>query len=91
MERTKRGVEQALTSLWSRVLERNNFGVDDNFFDVGGTSLGLVELHREIRDTVCDGVELIDMMTYPSVKKLAEFIVGRKAGISPSPQPGTRT
>jgi hypothetical protein len=90
MDHTKRGVEQALTSLWSRVLRRNDFGVDDNFFDVGGTSLSLVELHREILDTVCDGVELIDMMTYPSVKKLAEFIVGRKADAPASAQLGAR-
>jgi hypothetical protein len=77
MDGTRISVERTLTSLWSRVLQRADFDTNDNFFDVGGSSLMLVELHREIVDTLCDRIELIDMVTHPSIKTLAELIVGR--------------
>jgi len=39
---------EALLKIWQRVLEKEHIGVEDTFFDLGGTSWHVVELFREI-------------------------------------------
>jgi AMP-binding enzyme C-terminal domain/Phosphopantetheine attachment site len=41
-------LEEKLTALWGRILGCV-VGPDDNFFDVGGTSLHLIEVHAELK------------------------------------------
>ena len=40
---------EALLKIWQRVLEREHIGVEETFFDLGGSSWQVVELFREIR------------------------------------------
>src|SRR5262249_7671397 len=40
--------ECRLVEIWSELLGRSEFGVDDNFFDAGGQSLLLLRMHRLI-------------------------------------------
>ena len=40
---------EALLKIWQRVLEREHIGVEDTFFDLGGSSWQVVELFREIQ------------------------------------------
>ena len=41
---------EALLKIWQRVLERKHIGVEETFFELGGTSWQVVELFREIEE-----------------------------------------
>ena len=41
-------LERAISATWERVLN-GRVGPDDNFFDLGGDSLGLIEVHSELQ------------------------------------------
>ena len=47
-------------------------GVDDNFFDLGGTSLGLMEVHASIRRSLASDLTIVEMFQYPRISALAE-------------------
>jgi len=64
--------ESALLAIWRRVLGTSAVGVDDNFFDLGGTSLGLMEVHATIRGSLGSDLTLIEMFQYPRISALAE-------------------
>ncbi|WP_432168955.1 non-ribosomal peptide synthetase [Streptomyces sp. 1222.5] len=61
--------------VWSRVLHTTAFGPDDNFFDVGGTSLHIVEVHRLLQEELdVPGLEMLQLFTHTTVRRLAAHI-----------------
>jgi amino acid adenylation domain-containing protein len=67
--------ERTLTGIFSRVLGLGTIGLDTNFFDLGATSLKLIEAHASI-ERVWPGVGVIDLFQHPSIRGLARAIEG---------------
>ncbi|MFB9905619.1 amino acid adenylation domain-containing protein [Allokutzneria oryzae] len=67
--------ERELARLWAEVLE-GDFGAEDNFFDIGGTSFSLSLLHGRISRRWGDRVRLVDLFRYPTVRAFAAFLDG---------------
>jgi acyl-coenzyme A synthetase/AMP-(fatty) acid ligase len=63
--------EALLLALWKRVLGSNEVGIEDNFFDLGGTSLGLMEVHASISRSLASDLTVIEMFQYPRISALA--------------------
>lgn len=66
--------ETALIEIWQQVLGRADVGVDDNFFDLGGTSLGLIAAHASIGRLLMSDITVVEMFQYPRISALAERI-----------------
>ncbi|MEO1131739.1 MAG: amino acid adenylation domain-containing protein, partial [Cyanobacteria bacterium J06639_1] len=77
-------LERAIAEIWQQVLGVDRVGVRDNFFDLGGHSLLLVQVHSQLlqrleRDERLAGngeLMLVDLFQYPTVRRLAERIAG---------------
>jgi amino acid adenylation domain-containing protein len=70
-----------LTKLWERILKVRPIGLRDNFFDLGGNSLGAVRLFSEMRTFFGRSFPLSVLFQAPTVEKLANLI--RKGGWVP--------
>jgi len=70
-----------LIKLWEKVLNVRPIGLHDNFFDLGGNSLGAVRLFSEMRKLFGRSFSLSVLFQAPTVEKLADMI--RKDGWSP--------
>ena len=66
--------EAALREIWRKVLGTSAVGVDDNFFDLGGTSLGLMEVHANIRRSMSSDITVVEMFQYPRISALAQHM-----------------
>ena len=64
--------EASLRDIWRKVLGTQGVGVDDNFFDLGGTSLGLMEVHANIKRSMSSDITVVEMFQYPRISALAE-------------------
>ena len=60
--------ESLLLQVWKRVLARNDIGLEDNFFDLGGTSLGLLEVHASISRSLASDLTVVEMFRVPKNK-----------------------
>ena len=69
-------LEGRLAELWARVLGMDRVGRDENFFEIGGNSLLMAQVHHELETTVAPGITLVELFQYPTVAKLAEFLGG---------------
>nr|WP_281365172.1 phosphopantetheine-binding protein [Phytohabitans houttuyneae] len=66
--------ERAVAEVWAQVLDIDRVGVDDSFFDLGGTSLLVVRARARLLERVGGELSLVDMFRYPTVRALAEVI-----------------
>jgi amino acid adenylation domain-containing protein len=67
-------VATTLADIWSEVLGVEQVGMHDNFFDLGGSSLTLIPLHRLLEARLHAGLTLMDLFKFPTVAALAQHI-----------------
>ncbi|WP_163856832.1 non-ribosomal peptide synthetase/type I polyketide synthase [Paenibacillus elgii] len=65
-------VERAVASIWKDLLGAGSVGLDDNFFDIGGHSLLLTQVHARLRNELSADIELLELFEYPTVRLLAQ-------------------
>jgi amino acid adenylation domain-containing protein len=63
--------ERKLADIWAQVLGLARVGIRDNFFDLGGTSLSLVQLQRTLNERLGSTFALVDLFRYPTIAALA--------------------
>jgi hypothetical protein len=64
-------LEQAIASIWRDVLQTEEVGADDNFFDIGGTSLLIARVHARLSAIQPSAISIVDMFQFPTVRALA--------------------
>ena len=67
-------MENQIASIWKSVLGRTFVGLDDNFFDLGGTSLLLATVESELHARMNAPVAITDLFRFPTIRKLAAFL-----------------
>ena len=67
-------IEEKIKNIWEDVLKIKNIGIDDNFFKIGGHSLGLVQINSKIQEQFNKEIPIVKMFQYTTVSALAEFI-----------------
>jgi hypothetical protein len=68
------GLERQLISIWQEVLGVQRIDVHDDFFDLGGHSLLVIQLHRRVSPLVARPVAIADLFRYSTVHKLTAFL-----------------
>lgn len=66
--------EKIIYNVWSDCLARKTFGVTDNFFDLGGSSILLATVYTGIRDQIPTPFTLDAFLENPTIKGLARTI-----------------
>jgi acyl carrier protein len=73
--------EKALAAIWCDVLGRDQVGIRDNFFDIGGTSLLSVKIISKIREVLDTDIPIVRIYHYPTIELMANFISrGKQTG-----------
>ena len=67
-------LERRLAAVWERELQIQPIGVDDNFFDLGVTSIVAANLFAAIERDLGDGLPLGAIFRAPTIGTLAELI-----------------
>lgn len=77
-------LERNLTELWSKILEIHPIGVHDNFFDLGGDSLRLMQLFSLLRSQYAKEVSFNNFFSNPTVDYLAQQLQISKTIVVPT-------
>jgi acyl carrier protein len=67
-------LENVIVSLWQEVLGERIFNVTDNFFDIGGDSLMLAQVHDRLCKRARLPVQLTDLFRFPTIRLLAKHL-----------------
>lgn len=66
--------EIMVTEIWEDILNIKQVGLNDNFFDIGGTSISLMRMQAEIEKKFCIGISIADLFQYTTVLTLSEYL-----------------
>ena len=66
--------ETTLATIWSRLLQLDRVGVNDNFFDIGGHSLLGIQVFAEIEREFVRRAPLASLFQFPTVAGLAQIV-----------------
>jgi acyl carrier protein len=72
-------LEEMLLESWQEVLNLNQIGVNENFFDLGGHSLLAARLVSNIRSTMDVELNMVDVFEAPTISTMAELLYPRVA------------
>ena len=70
-------VEDALTGLWTEILDLEKIGVYDNFFELGGHSLLITQLVSRINQIFSITLSILNIFENPTIADLAIWIEGQ--------------
>ncbi len=76
----RNALEQAIWTAWSEILTTRSFGIDDNFFDLGGHSILAVRVVSRIEERLRQPCPLRTLFEHPTVARLADALAQRRAG-----------
>ncbi|TPX07291.1 uncharacterized protein E0L32_010788 [Thyridium curvatum] len=69
-------LEGQILRIWSDVLEHGHITIHDNFFEVGGDSLRVVRVHRELEILVGRPIPAAKLFQHFTIKALAGYLSG---------------
>jgi amino acid adenylation domain-containing protein len=72
-------LEKQIAGIWADVLARDQIGMHDNFFDLGGHSLLVVQVQARIKTLLEYHLSVVDIFRYPTVAMLAERLAAGDA------------
>jgi amino acid adenylation domain-containing protein len=67
-------VEEEISAVWQKLLGAARVGIDDNFFDIGGTSLMLLAVHSQLQKALVTNISVVDLFEFTTIRQLAERI-----------------
>ncbi len=86
-EPPRTALEAAVADIWAEVLKRDRVGIHDNFFAIGGHSLGAVVVLSRIRKGFNIELPLTALFEAPTVLALAERIEAAQGQTATIPAP----
>ena len=70
----RNALERTIAEIWKKALGLTEVGVHDNFFDLGGHSLLMAQVHDRLKETLGRDLSMVDLFRFPQVAALAKYL-----------------
>lgn len=74
--------EKKVKEIWERILKRPATGLNINFFEMGGTSLHMIQMSSQLEKEFHQSVTVVDLFTYTTIRKLSRYLERKQAKYS---------
>lgn len=74
-----------LAAIWREVLQTDQVGLGDNFFDLGGHSLLVITLQSAVRERLDLLLDITDVFRFPTLETMAGRIAALTGNVADSP------
>ncbi|MEH2349573.1 MAG: amino acid adenylation domain-containing protein [Nostoc sp.] len=66
-------VERIIAEVWQNILNIKKVGIQDNFFDIGGHSLNILQVYSKLRELLKANLAITDLFKYPTISALSQY------------------
>ncbi|MCP4151675.1 MAG: AMP-binding protein, partial [bacterium] len=70
----KSDMETEISKIWKDILDIEQTGIHDNFFDLGGTSMHIIQVGSKLKEAVGTEVPVVTMFSNPTISTLANHL-----------------
>jgi fatty-acyl-CoA synthase len=77
-------IERALYQIWSELLGIQNFDSEDSFFEIGGTSMLVMQMSERIEELYPGIISPTDIFGSPSINRLS-LLIAKNSGLAKEP------
>jgi amino acid adenylation domain-containing protein len=67
-------LEKTIANAWKNILKIETIGINDNFFDVGGNSLSILNLATQLRQVLKEDIPVEKLFQYPTIALFARYL-----------------
>jgi acyl carrier protein len=67
-------LQRTISTVWQEVLHLEKAGIDDNFFDLGGHSLLLIEVQSRLQEALDREIPVVELFEYSTISSLARHL-----------------
>jgi hypothetical protein len=67
-------MERTIAGVWQKMFGLEQVSIEENFFDLGGHSLLLIQMHGQLREILKTELPIVALLEYPSVHSLARHL-----------------
>ncbi len=78
--KSKSDTEKQIAQIWQEVLQLKEVGINDNFFDLGGNSLLLIRVHKNLSKILAIHLPVTRLFEHPTIATLAQYLEQEQVG-----------
>lgn len=67
-------IENGIALIWQEVLKVEKINVHDNFFQLGGNSLDLIQVYSRLREVFSQEINIAELFSYPNIYALSQHL-----------------
>ncbi|MGE5340431.1 MAG: condensation domain-containing protein, partial [Candidatus Omnitrophota bacterium] len=67
-------IEKSIAGAWQDVLKLDTVGIYDNFFDIGGNSIKIIQVSARLKQQLGMNIPINKMFHYPTIHGLADYL-----------------
>ncbi|MGD2088417.1 MAG: amino acid adenylation domain-containing protein [Candidatus Aminicenantes bacterium] len=69
----KTDIEKQISDIWREILQVDKVGIDDNFFDLGGTSFDILRITAKLYETFKREIPVVSIFQYPTIGSFVDY------------------
>jgi aryl carrier-like protein len=74
--------EKMILSIWQQVLRKEDIGLSDNFFHVGGDSIKILKVFNQLKKHFVQPFQVVDLFQYTTISSLSHFFTSKSKALS---------
>jgi amino acid adenylation domain-containing protein len=79
-------MEQLVAQTWKEVLAREQIGIDENLFDIGGNSFDMIQINNKLTRSLDRDIPIIKQFEFPTIRDFSHYL-GNNGPDHVQPQP----
>ena len=66
--------QKQLAEIWQQILGFEQVGIQDDFFELGGDSLLLMQIHKKIQTQFDTNIAIVELYNHSTIQRLTDFL-----------------
>lgn len=66
--------QQQLADIWGQMLGFERVGIQDDFFELGGDSLLLMQIHKKVQTLFNSNIPVVEFYNHPTIQRLTDYL-----------------
>ncbi|EDN69124.1 non-ribosomal peptide synthetase [Beggiatoa sp. PS] len=85
------GLENIIAEIWQDVLQTEQVGIQDHFFEIGGHSLLIAQVQSKLKERLDIEIPMVELFEHPTIQSLVQHLSQQNRGlISEQPKPSKK-